>query len=91
MPTNSSISLYVCLSATELREVTWKVMNLLTIFGLTRGGMLVLVVSQRARHGDSINVSTERLKWRPMPDKTREFTLRHNVQRHLGQSEDWII
>jgi len=38
-----------------------------------------------------INVSTELLKWRPMPDKMREFTLRHNVQRHLGQSEDWII
>ena len=39
----------------------------------------------------SINLSTELLKWRPMPDKTRKFTLRHNVQRHLGQSEDWII
>ena len=23
--------------------------------------------------------------------KMREFTLRHNVQRHLGQSEDWIF
>jgi len=39
----------------------------------------------------TINVSTELLKWRPMPDKTREFTLRHNVQRHLGQSDNWII
>jgi len=25
------------------------------------------------------NVSTDLLKWRPMPGKTREFTLRHNV------------
>jgi len=36
-----------------------------------------------------INVSTDRLKWRPMPDKMREITLRYNVQRHLGQSEEW--
>jgi len=38
-----------------------------------------------------INISTHRLKWRPMPDKMREFTLGHNVQRNLGQSEDWIF
>jgi len=38
-----------------------------------------------------INISTDRLKWHPMPDQKQEFTLRHNVQRHLGQSEDWIF
>ena len=26
-----------------------------------------------------------------MSDKTREFTLCHNVQRQLGQSEDWVF
>ena len=25
------------------------------------------------------------------PTKTLEFTLRHNIQRHWGQSEDWIF
>jgi len=25
------------------------------------------------------------------PTKMREFTLHHNVHRHLGQSEDWIF
>ena len=37
-----------------------------------------------------ISVSTECLKWRPMPDKMQEFTLCHNLQRHFAQSEDWI-
>jgi len=26
-----------------------------------------------------------------MSDRRREFTLRHNVQHHLGQSDDWIV
>jgi len=34
---------------------------------------------------------TDLLKWRPMPNKMREFTLRHNVQRHLSKLEDWIF
>ena len=32
----------------------------------------------------AFNVSADLLEWRPMPDKTRELTLHHNVQRHFG-------
>ena len=39
----------------------------------------------------TINVSTDLLKWRSLPDKTRECTLPHSVQRHLGQLEDRIF
>jgi len=39
----------------------------------------------------TINVSTDRLKWCPIPTKTQEFTLRHNIQRHLCLSESWIF
>jgi len=56
---------------------------------LTNQNPLIYLV--RNIHGRGGVQYAELLKWRPMPDKTREFTLRHNVQRHLGQSEDWII